>query len=809
MSVLPRKVLYMSTALYRRYRPDDFASVIGQEQVTKPLIAALESNRVTHAYLFSGPRGCGKTTSARILARCLNCAEGPTATPCGKCDSCKELATGGSGSLDVVEIDAASHNGVDDARELRERAAFAPARDRYKIFILDEAHMVTTQGFNALLKLVEEPPEHVKFIFATTEPDKVIGTIRSRTHHYPFRLVPPEVLESYLQELCDKEGIEPMPGVLPLVLRAGGGSVRDTLSVLDQLMAGAVDNKIDYHLALALLGYTDSALLDGVTQALSEKDGNRVYDQVEQMVESGHDPRRFVEDLLQRLRDLLILAVAGEGAKQVLHSLAPDQVERMLTLAQSWGAAGISRAADLTSQALNQMAGATSPRLQLELLCARILLPDSHSSAEATAPGTAGLAGPSAPASGGRGAVEGRGGSGGSGVSGAQKVREQLAKQQRAQAGSGTDSAESARQEPAGMREPQPPTPTPAEGIPVQPMEAVKPAEPAVSKPGWGTPATPGGGGEEPGADMAERFWGDIIAAAQKHNPAQGKYIADNLRPGKVHQGNLDIYVPSEEIAKSLTKPGSTFVSVMNSLVKEVLQIDVKVSICVYPKKAKAPAAGLNDVTAPASAQKDLGNEPAQPAGGMSPVGPAAPVEPAEPASPVEPSEPSEPAASAEPAEPVAQVLELKPGITGQIPQQNKKEDPAWAYQLVDSGENKKPESTQPDEVETYREASGKNENKPANNGWGPVREIPGSNGKLDDAKPEAPAPEEPVGSRAQAIQEAAVHPQTQEQTGPEPASETDNSIDPDDPEVAADEVGGVEVIQSLLGGTVIETIEN
>lgn len=363
----------MTTALYRRYRPDTFQQVIGQEHVTEPLMAALRANRVNHAYLFSGPRGCGKTTSARILARCLNCEQGPTDTPCGVCPSCVDLATGGSGSLDVVEIDAASHNSVEDARELRERASFAPARDTYKIFILDEAHMVTNQGFNALLKLVEEPPPHVKFIFATTEPEKVIGTIRSRTHHYPFRLVPPPVLEDYLRQLCHSEKVEVGDGVLPLVVRAGGGSVRDTLSVLDQLIGGS-DGKVDYEQAIGLLGFTDTSLLDQCVDAIAARDGAACFEVVQRVVSSGHDPRRFVEDLLQRLRDLLILAVAGDQAQAALGSLPVDQLERMQVQARALGAGQLSRCADMCAATLGTMVGATSPRLQLELLMARLLV---------------------------------------------------------------------------------------------------------------------------------------------------------------------------------------------------------------------------------------------------------------------------------------------------------------------------------------------------------------------------------------------------------------------------------------------------
>lgn len=372
--------LGVSTALYRRYRPDDFADVIGQEHVTEPLMAALEKNRVNHAYLFSGPRGCGKTTSARILARCLNCVHGPTPHPCGECDSCRDLQRGGPGSLDVIEIDAASHGGVDDARDLRERATFAPVRDRYKIFIIDEAHMVTSAGFNALLKIVEEPPEHIKFIFATTEPDKVIGTIRSRTHHYPFRLVPPEPLMAYLQELCEAEKVSVAPGVLSLVARAGGGSVRDSLSVLDQLMAGAGEEGLDYELAVNLLGYTHAALLDDVVDALAAHDSATVFNVVDRVIQTGHDPRRFVEDLLERFRDLIIVKAMPDEAGHIIRGIPEDQMARMRQQANVLGANELSRNADITNRALTDMTGATSPRLHLELLSARLLLPASDHS---------------------------------------------------------------------------------------------------------------------------------------------------------------------------------------------------------------------------------------------------------------------------------------------------------------------------------------------------------------------------------------------------------------------------------------------
>ncbi|MEV0374228.1 DNA polymerase III subunit gamma and tau [Streptomyces sp. NPDC050636] len=367
-----------SLALYRRYRPETFAEVIGQEHVTDPLQQALRNNRVNHAYLFSGPRGCGKTTSARILARCLNCEEGPTPTPCGKCQSCVDLARNGRGSIDVIEIDAASHGGVDDARELREKAFFGPASSRYKIYIIDEAHMVTSAGFNALLKVVEEPPEHLKFIFATTEPEKVIGTIRSRTHHYPFRLVPPGTLREYLAEVCTRESASVEDGVLPLVVRAGAGSVRDSMSVMDQLLAGAGEGGVTYAMATALLGYTDGSLLDSIVEAFASGDGAAAFDVVDRVIEGGNDPRRFVADLLERLRDLVILAAVPDAGEKGLIDAPVDVVERMTAQASVFGAAELSRAADLVNTGLTEMRGATSPRLQLELICARVLLPAAY-----------------------------------------------------------------------------------------------------------------------------------------------------------------------------------------------------------------------------------------------------------------------------------------------------------------------------------------------------------------------------------------------------------------------------------------------
>ncbi|WP_112586812.1 DNA polymerase III subunit gamma and tau, partial [Micromonospora noduli] len=370
----------MTLALYRKYRPRTFAEVIGQEHVTEPLSQALRSGRLNHAYLFSGPRGCGKTTSARIMARSLNCEQGPTPEPCGKCDSCRSLAADGAGSIDVIEIDAASHGGVDDARELRERAFFAPASSRFKIYIIDEAHMVSTQGFNALLKLVEEPPEYVKFIFATTEPEKVLGTIRSRTHHYPFRLFPPKVVRPYLEQLTQAEGVAVEPAVFPLVVRAGGGSMRDSLSVLDQLIAGAGAEGVSYARAVALLGVTDSALIDEMCDALAAGDGAAAYATVDRVAEAGHDMRRFASDLLERLRDLIVIQQVPDAAAKGLIDGPADQIERMAAQASQLGSATLSRCADIVHNGLVEMRGTTAPRLLLELICARMLLPGADDS---------------------------------------------------------------------------------------------------------------------------------------------------------------------------------------------------------------------------------------------------------------------------------------------------------------------------------------------------------------------------------------------------------------------------------------------
>ncbi|MFR9780276.1 DNA polymerase III subunit gamma and tau [Micromonospora sp. MS34] len=570
----------MALALYRKYRPRTFAEMIGQEQVTEPLSQALRSGRLNHAYLFSGPRGCGKTSSARILARSLNCEQGPTPEPCGQCESCRSLAPDGGGSIDVIEIDAASHGGVDDARELREKAFFAPARSRFKIYIIDEAHMVSSAGFNALLKLVEEPPEYVKFIFATTEPEKVLGTIKSRTHHYPFRLFPPKVVRPYLEQLCEAEGVKVEPAVFPLVVRAGGGSMRDSLSVLDQLIAGAGPEGVSYARAAALLGVTDSALIDEMCEALAAGDGATAYATVDRVAEAGHDSRRFASDLLERLRDLIVLQQVPDAAAKGLIDGPADQIERMTAQAQRLGPATLSRCADIVHNGLVEMRGTTAPRLLLELICARMLLPGADDSTGGLLqrlermerrltlgggelpPAAAGPA-PVAPAS------EVRPASPAPAAAAAASHREPAGPPAAAAARAAAAAAAAARSASARPAEPSStgsarPGPAPADGAPAGPparpdgpasgAPARRPAPPSAVMRDPATPEPPRPGSAPPGALDAvavRRVWPEVVGKVNRSN----KRIAALMRDAVVRDldgDTLVLTVKSTVLAKMM-----------------------------------------------------------------------------------------------------------------------------------------------------------------------------------------------------------------------------------------------------------------
>ncbi|MFI1014681.1 DNA polymerase III subunit gamma and tau [Streptomyces sp. NPDC020965] len=681
-----------SLALYRRYRPESFAEVIGQEHVTDPLQQALRNNRVNHAYLFSGPRGCGKTTSARILARCLNCEQGPTPTPCGACQSCRDLARNGPGSIDVIEIDAASHGGVDDARDLREKAFFGPAGSRYKIYIIDEAHMVTPQGFNALLKVVEEPPEHLKFIFATTEPEKVIGTIRSRTHHYPFRLVPPGTLRDYLGEVCGKEDIPVADGVLPLVVRAGAGSVRDSMSVMDQLLAGATEEGVTYAMATGLLGYTDGTLLDAVVDAFASGDGAAAFEIVDQVIEGGNDPRRFVADLLERLRDLVIMAAVPDAGEKGLIDAPADVVERMAAQASVFGAAELSRAADLVNTGLTEMRGATSPRLQLELICARVLLPaafDDERSLQARLDRLErGMTLSPAPAAGtpAMGYVPGPGAAAHMPGPDGPVVRSGGAAPGLVPA---AEAPAPAPQVPAAPPMPpapaQPPAdPQPAAGArpgawpgatapPAPTAPPVEAAEPARRPGGWPTASAPGQGprtpaaapqaepaprAEEPrtapvamgqGAGQVRSMWPDILEAVKNRRRFTWILLSQNAQVAGFDGTTLQLGFINAGARDNFTSSGSE--DVLRQALSEQFHVQWKVEAIVDP----SGGTGGPGATAPGGPPGGGYGRPAQP-------GPAAPPSPSRaPTAPPAPSSPTPPSARPAPPQPATESRSAAP----------------------------------------------------------------------------------------------------------------------------------------------------
>lgn len=631
------RVAGVSLALYRRHRPETFEEVVGQEHVTTPLQQALRNDRVNHAYLFSGPRGCGKTTSARILARCLNCEEGPTPTPCGTCRSCLDLTRGGTGSIDVIEIDAASHGGVDDAREIRESAHFAPAHSRFKIFIVDEAHMVTQAGFNALLKLVEEPPAHVKFIFATTEPEKVIGTIRSRTHHYPFRLVPPGVVREYIAGLCELEKVEVEPAVLPLVVRAGTGSMRDTLSVLDQLIAGSGPEGVTYALATSLLGCTDEQLIDAMVDGLAAQDGPAVFGVVDQVVEAGHDPRRFVADLLERLRDLVILAAVPGAADTGLLDRPVDQLERMSAQAGRFGAAELSRAADLVNTALTEMRGATAPRLQLELLCARLMLPAVDGSVQSLLARLErlerGVTNP-VPASG--------------SVASARSVPAEVPV-----SGPAVTDRPAAPAVPAAVPtaasvaapEPPPAATPPAPDRPVPATAPTQPAPPAPAPP----PSPVASGGMD--ANRVRHSWSQILDAVKNRRRFSWILLSQNGQVVGVDDGRLQIAFVNAGARDSFTSSSSD--DVLAEALGEVLGGTWRVEALVDPSGQPAEparAAPVRTMPAPPPAMAPAAPErPAAPPPVAAPASGEA-VAPAAPAPVPTPPEPEQPVAPATPA---------------------------------------------------------------------------------------------------------------------------------------------------------------
>lgn len=629
----------MALALYRKYRPATFAEVVGQEHVTEPLRTALAAGRINHAYLFSGPRGCGKTSSARILARSLNCAEGPTPDPCGRCDSCIALAPEGPGSVDVVELDAASHGGVDDARELRDRAFYAPAESRYRVFIIDEAHMVTPQGFNALLKIVEEPPPHLVFVFATTEPDKVLPTIRSRTHHYPFRLMPPGVMRELVERICAQEGVKVEPAVFPLVIRAGGGSGRDTLSVLDQLLAGAGPEGVTYERAVALLGVTDVALIDDMVDALAAEDGAAVYSTIDRLVEAGHDPRRFATDLLERFRDLVLLQSVPDAAQRGLVEVPGDQLARMTAQAERLGPATLSRFAEIVHTGLSEMRGATAPRLLLELLCARMLLPRADTTEAAllqrleqlerrmSLPGAAAVAP--------QPAVAAQVGPESELTGGARPARRFERPSQRAAepAPAPQTPASPAPTAPAPAPEPAPPS-TPPVPAPAAEETAPRPEpERPAPQPQAPAPPEPAPAASSGGMDTAavRRVWSEVLkAVAGRNRPTQALLLNATVQALEAGQerNTLVLAMPTPPLQRQLAQERR--LEVLRGALRDVLggEWDVR---CVHGGPGGAPPAAAAAPTTRAGA-------PTRPVTRTEPTAPATPTRPASPGTGVAPA---------------------------------------------------------------------------------------------------------------------------------------------------------------------------
>ncbi|WP_433330757.1 DNA polymerase III subunit gamma and tau [Spirillospora sp. CA-294931] len=644
----------MSLALYRKYRPATFAELKGQEHVAEPLQQALRNGRINHAYLFSGPRGCGKTSSARILARSLNCEKGPTPDPCGECDSCVALGPSGNGHIDVIEIDAASHGGVDDARDLRERAFFAPVSARFKVYIIDEAHMVTREGFNALLKLVEEPPPHLKFVFATTEPEKVIGTIRSRTHHYPFRLIPPGVLQDLVVEILQAENVPYEENALPLAVRAGAGSARDTLSILDQLLAGSDEKGITYARAVSLLGYTDSALLDEVVGAFAARDGAAVFAAVDRVIESGQDPRRFAADLLERLRDLVILSNVPEAGGTGLLNVPSDELEHMRRQASSMGAGELTRAADLMHTGLTEMRGATSPRLLLELICARILLPSAYDDEASMFARLDRLE---------RQASQG-GFASGAGPAPAFQAAPAPVRPAEAPPARPAPAAEAppARPAPAASAPParsvETPPGRPAPAAEASPVEAPAAAPPAAEAPPAAAPvseepevspdvtAAAGGGG--PDIATIQRLWPDIVEAVKQKSRVAWMVIMSGVQPVGLERNQLTLAFDAEGKRTNFANGGRD--AVLRDVLKERMGVDWRIETVVGGAappgggRGSAPFSGAATTGAPRPSQGPRPSAPPEPPRAPAPTPTQAPPQrDPGPPPPDEPPPPPEP----------------------------------------------------------------------------------------------------------------------------------------------------------------------